>query len=541
MNYNNNNYKNLKTKFKINFAFALLFTVLALGMAFADISVSSYSVSPTTVKPGSAGLVTMTVSNAGLVTVSGIKLIASGSGPLRSNTEIYVGDISPGGSTIISIPFSVLETANAGIYNFQASLYGSSLVSTSVSSSRDITQKSFTIPVSVVNPPIFQVVSKATTVYTDGSFTLDGVISNKGGAVKNLRLYIGQSSDPRTSAVLGLGSGFVAMSMPLFIGKLAADSEFSSDIMVSSNVSSGVYSLPIGILYDDDLGNTNFDKATVLLNVVKKSPDFVVSIAENSPMPGQMTKLRVKVANTGDKPAYSMRVSLGQNTVLTPIGSSVGKIGDVGIGESKEFTFDVGVANIQPGFYSVPFTIQYQNSKGDEQPSTLQNAGLNVIVNSDVDFFATGKPAPIVSGESNTIEIQTSNIGSAAISALRVSFDSDTFVLQDAQNTQFVGALNPDDFSTLQFKVRAKDVAEGKHTINLTAVFRDSYNKEHAVSKQAILEVISKETAAKNNAASASTGQTLPIIVITVLAVVVGVWYFKFRKKPAKPGQQHAE
>ncbi|MFA5106670.1 MAG: CARDB domain-containing protein [Candidatus Micrarchaeia archaeon] len=518
-------------------AFAMAAILALAGLSFADISVSSYVVSPTTVKPGSSGLVTLTVSNNGAVTVDGIKLTALGSGPLKSNTEVYVGDISPGGSTIISIPFSVLPSAAPGIYNFQAQLYGSSFVSTLYSSSRDITQKSFTIPVSVVDPPIFQVSSKSSTVYTDGTFTLEGTLKNSGGSVKDVRLYVGQSSDPRTSSVLGMGSGFVAMSLPLYLGSVENSSDFSTEVMVASNVSSGVYSLPIGIIYDDDLGNTNFDRAAVLLNVVRKSPDFLVSIAENSPTPGQMTKLKVTVENSGDKPAYSMRVSLGTNTVLTPLGSSIGKVGNVDIGESKEITFDVGVSNIQPGFYSIPFTIQYQNSKGEEQAPVSQNAGLNVVVNSDVDFFASGKPSPIVAGQQNTIEIQTSNVGSAPLSALKVSFDSDAFSLIDAQNSQFIGSLNPDDFSTLQFKVKTKDVPDGKQPVTLTAVFRDSYNSEHTVKKTVYLDVVSQATAAQDAAVSGGGSGTIAIGIAVVAVLAVGLWYFKFRKKPSKQAQ----
>ena len=513
--------------------FALIALALFAGISFADISVTSYAVSPPSVKPGATGLVTMTIANTGTGPVSAIRLTSVGSGYLSSNADISVGDIAAGGSTIISVPFTVSQDALPGIYIFQARINGYVSSSSGGNALNTLTSRTFTVPVAISSPPIFLVSSASSTVYTDGTFTLAGTIKNSGGSVRNVRLYIGQSQDPRNSTS-GAPSSFVPMSSPIFIGDLSNQSDFQSQIMVSSNVSSGVYTLPIGIIYDDLVGNTLFDKATILVNVVKKSPDFLVLLTSNNPKPGQTTKLVVNIVNSGEKTAYNMRVALGQNSALTPLGSSVEKIGDLEANASTEVTFDIGVNNVQPGFYTIPFTLSYQNSKGDEQDPVEQNAGLNVVVTSDVDYFVSSKPTPIVSGDPNSISIQVSNIGSSPIAALRLAFGSDAFTVLDASNLQFVGSLNPDDFSTVLFKVQSKDVPEGLYPINITSTFRDSYNVEHTVSKTLEVEIVSKETAAKAAGASSGGLGILPLLALFAI-VAAAVWYFRFRKVPAKP------
>ncbi|MBM3229952.1 hypothetical protein FJZ26_05955, partial [Candidatus Parvarchaeota archaeon] len=376
--------------FKISLFFALIAVALALPAVFADLSVTSYTLSPQTIKPGTSGLVTLTIANTGNTLVSGISLSATGSGKLFSNADIFVGDISPGGSTIISVPFSAQADAQPGIYNFQAKLTGSTPSSTSASATNAITQRTFTVPVTITNPAILQATAKSNLVYTDGTFTLEGTILNSGGAAGNARLYVGQATDPRLSlgsnSAQAPSSGFIAKQLPIYVGEIANRSSFSAEVTLASNISSGVYSMPIGVLYDDAVGNTIFDKMLVLVNVKRSSPDFAIQLENQNFSPGQRTNLKLKISNTGTRDASNLRIALGDSAALTPLGASVAKLDLLSHGQSAALQFEVGVNNALPGFYSIPFRISYQNDKGDEQPAVTQSAGMNIAVPAQVDF-----------------------------------------------------------------------------------------------------------------------------------------------------------
>ncbi|MEW6329244.1 MAG: hypothetical protein AB1468_03950, partial [Candidatus Micrarchaeota archaeon] len=158
-------------------AFALVIIVGLACVASADMQFSSYTVYPSTLKPGVSGSATVTITNTGTTQVTGVWFKPSGYGFELSGDTISAGDLGAGGSTTVSIPFKIMGDAKAGVYVLQVQAYW-----TTTGTGGGTTYKSFSIPMTVTEPAVFQLspIEKQTTA-KGGSFNLKPKITNTGG------------------------------------------------------------------------------------------------------------------------------------------------------------------------------------------------------------------------------------------------------------------------------------------------------------------------------------------------------------------------
>src|SRR5271157_4373699 len=127
---------------------ALFIVLLALvAVASATIQITSYTVLPSTLKPGVSGSVLITVSNPSSTPVTGAVIYQGGQQFTFTSDRVQLGDIDALGSTVISIPFTIDNDVSPGVYTIILNAFWTE-------GSKSLT-KTFSIPISVTNPPIF--------------------------------------------------------------------------------------------------------------------------------------------------------------------------------------------------------------------------------------------------------------------------------------------------------------------------------------------------------------------------------------------------
>ncbi len=514
----NKNSNQFNAAFAARLAVSFIFMLLLLPLSFADLSVSDVSTLPAIIRPGMSGVVVMTVSNTGTGEALGVLIEGpSEAGAINAKGQVYLGDFNTSLSSSVTFPFSVPSTTEAGVYTISLKI--------SWSSSSGARYKYVRLPLVVTNPAILSADAGREAISTTGDFSLPLRISNSGGAARSVRLSLNSTQFFQT--------GF----NPLIISDLDTGSSQNATLGVSlaSNVTSGAYSVPMIVYYEDEAGQQTSALVSLRLLVKRQSPQFSVSLLNTEGLsPGQQLQVRLNIKNSGDAAAYSVRLRLGNDSVLTSLGASDAQVGDLAPGESKTIVMESGVNDVTPGFYNSDFLISYKDVHGDEQAQVSVPVGLSVESTSDISVFVTAKPSPVVSGDMHTLSVTVSNTGSAKIKAVAIKMQpSSVFILQEAQDQQFIGGLNADDFSSVQFKVQVADVPDGKYPVNLTLTFKDAYNRESQVSQKVELSVISKASAAKLS----GNGSGSQIILLAGAVVVVGGAYLLWRRSHAKKKQ----
>jgi LPXTG-motif cell wall-anchored protein len=90
------------------------------------------------------------------------------------------------------------------------------------------------------------------------------------------------------------------------------------------------------------------------------------------------------------------------------------------------------------------------------------------------------------------------------------------------QEKEFIGGLDKDEFSTVQFKIKSRDVQPGAYPITVTITYKDKSGewKEKEIQDSLVLY------RAKGN----DNGILLYALAGIVIAALL-VWHFRFRKR----------
>ncbi len=496
-------------------ALLLLTSVLSAGIAITNIVLS-----PSVLHPGTSGVISLTVQNSDNDQAYAVALRGgSPDGPVRASGTVNLGDFRAGVSSSVNFPFSIPNTTRAGIYTL--------VLQFDWTNSTSGFTKPVMIPITVTDPAIFSAEAQNSTVFTSGDFSLPVRLTNRGGGASEVRVAINSTQFFQTGP------------NPLWVGDLGnASVPVSLGVSLSPDVSSGTYSLPLVLSYRDASGQDAVSSVYLRITVKRKSPQFSVSVLNaNNLYPGRTVDLQATLANIGDETAYGARVRLSNNSALTPLQNSDISLGDLSPGENMTVHLNVGVNDVSPGFYSPTLSLSYRNANGDEQaPSTIP-LGLSVESLSDVSVFVTAKPAPVVGGGLHTLSVTVSNTGSSPIKALAIQLQpSAAFMLQEAQDQQFIGGLNQDDFSSVQFKIQVADVPDGQYPVNVSLTFKDSYNRLHTAAQTVQLKVVSKKTAAQQSGEGNSALFAIGFVLLVVVLLAL-IWWFFFRKKKTAPAQ----
>ncbi|NYZ77188.1 hypothetical protein H0O02_02640, partial [Candidatus Micrarchaeota archaeon] len=489
-----------------NFAFGILGLLLLSSMVHAGLAVTDYSVSQDSFRPGSRGLITLYISNPsscptlptgceGNSRLTGVSISVSPPAIISMDKDANIGDLELGSSTFLSLPFSVADDAQSGIYRLDFRIY-------SFGETGNI--RYVTIPVTIANTPEFVFTPDSNVLTSVDSISLR--IENNGGLAKNVKIKI--SEDTAGVALYGTNQ--------IYIGDLSGEKTVAV-MLDSRSAQDGPVNIPFLVTYEDEIGVSHEETDYVRMTVKKEMLDLTFT-QDSDIITRKDSTLVLSIRNNGNEPLNDVKITLTDPNVRLRDKNEL-NFGSIAAG--GQATVSGGVfASLSPGLNLVPAKVTWtERDVNKEQDMTIP---LTISSDADVGVYIETKPAPLTVGTEHTLSILVSNLGSYAIDNVDVEIDSDILESLDISNKQYIGSLAKDDFSTVQFKTKViSTAAPGDYTINVKVRYRDQSGEWET---KTIYQPITVYSAPSGNG-----GNT--ILLIVVLAVIALVaWYFFFRK-----------
>jgi len=489
-----------------------LFALLLLGYAFAGLSISDYTVSPETIEPGGAGYAVITLSNPSTTDpLSRVTVTISSVEGLGADRGFLIGDLEQSSSTTLTAPFHSSPSLASGVYTIEikASGYADTYLynpgTGTYTRQTDYVEKIASIPVKVVRAPVLSISLSSENLedITDETIT----ISNSGGAASNLRMSITSS-----------GIGFLNTDEVLF-GTVENSAQQAVSID-ARGASDGATKLSFLVTYRDELGEEHNETKEVPVTIKKGEGDFRFS--QQAPVTtGRDDTLTMLVTNSGD-PVQDLQLTFASSSGVVLRGLNKVEVGDLARGESREISIPL-VANLQPGTNNVNASLTWvEQGENHEGSITIP---LSVKSDSEVGVFLEANPTPLVSGGQHTLSVTVSNLGSYSIQGVTVEFESDALTLLTVQPEQYIGGLDKDDFSSVQYKVQVGNVQPGNYNATVVVSYKDASGARITETKPVVIHI--EPTAQSGD----GTGTLLLLIVVLGGA---GYWYFRMRKPKAK-------
>ena len=492
-----------------NVIFGILFLLLLSGTGFAGLSITDYSVSQEAYSPGSQGTVTIYISNP-----SSCPTLAGGCPGDHRLTEVGVsltpppqiaiserqdvGDIELGGSTFVTLPFTISEEADSGVYSLKFRVF---------SYAQTAQTRYLTIPITVANIPQF-VFTPSPNVLT-GVNTVNMTIANEGGIARNLEITVGESE----SGVALFGTN------QIYVGTV--ENQKAVGMMLDArDAEDGPVNVPLAVTYDDELGVVHEETHYVRMTVKKEKLDVVFDQMSDV-VTRQESPLVLGIKNNGDEYLKDVKLEFTDDSMKLSDGTEF-DYGDIAPGEEITVSGTV-FATLSPGLNLVPARITW--IENDVHNDEMVNVPITITSDADVGVYIETKPAPLMAGQEHTLSVLISNLGSYQIDNVDVELESDVFDSLDITNKQYIGSLQNDDFSTVQFKVMIDPMtAPGDYTMRVKVTYRDQSGEWET---RYINQPITVHSAPAGD-------YSMFIYAVLGVIVIIAVWFFFFRKKKKK-------
>ncbi len=477
---------------------------LLLGAAFAGLSVNDWTLSQESYRPGSNGVMELEISNP-MISGFDIKAVNAVDIDIVAPPEIvvasdqFVGDIEPGGTTKISLPFRVLPSADSGIYSVELKLFGRADRPTG---GFDTFSKRVTIPVTVVNEP--NLILSTGTQVIGGLDEVTLTLVNNGGKATNVKI---RTSEASPVSLYGTDAVFIQAISGNASALMTLDSRGAAD---------GPTDVPFTIEYEDELGIRKSVESSLRMTVRNEKLDL--SFAQQSDViTKKESTLALTITNDGSTGLRDVRLSFPDD-MLRIKGSGELKFGDLAPGESATSSATV-FAEIAPGVKLVSGELSWIEK--DVQKSESRQVPITITSDADVGVYLEAKPLPLTAGSDHTISVLVSNLGSYAIENVDVRLVSPALKSLDISESQYIGGLQNDDFSTVQFLMKVNATGEGTYPVDIIVNYRDQSGdwKQRLVTQN--ISVYSQPAA-----------EVSPLPLLGAIALAgAAVWYVFLRKR----------
>lgn len=287
----------------------------------SQVTLSRYLVDPNPAIPGQPVTITVLLTNTGNDVAQQVLVSVAADGILLAGPQgnsFPVGDIPAGGSASVDMPLIVSSTAKSGPQSQSISIsYLQTGESKNINGSMTLDIAKVTVPAPIMNLDSY---STGFDYLQPGQrFTLEITLKNIGDAVASgLSVTFGSVESSSGGADPTPGSGSSTSITPSntfaplgsggtqFIGTVEPDTDgitLSQDFIVSGSVDSGVFGLPITLLYNRPDGSSAQTRLSASL-VVLVPPQ--IRITQSSPIPenafvGDTIILSLEIANRGRK------------------------------------------------------------------------------------------------------------------------------------------------------------------------------------------------------------------------------------------------
>jgi hypothetical protein len=481
--------------------------LVLFGMTFAGLSVNDVSLSQDSYKPGTNGVLTMQVSNllSGGTTVKAVNAVSlelSSSPEILVSGETFIGDIEPGGSTTIAFPFKIKDDAKSSIYLIKIKATGTA-DRPGTTGGFDTFTRQATVPVVVLDAPILSISSDKQLL--SGIEDANLTVTNNGGTASNLRISIQSGSE---AAFYGKNE--------IFIDEVE-DSNTTTITFDVRSVADYTIDMPFNLEYEDELGIKRTDNTTLRFTIIDEELD-VRFVQKSDLKTREDSTLSLTVYNDGSETIRDVRLSFQDENLKLKNGSEF-KFGNLAPDQSASASALV-YTELSPGTNLVPSTVEW--IEGGVHKSENRNVTVTVLSDADVAVYLEAKPLPLSAGGEHTISVLVSNLGTYSIENVDVSISSPIFKSLDISDKQYIGGLQRDDFSTVQFLMDVNATGEGTYPVYLDINYRDLSGEWK---NKKLVEYVTV-----HNGLQKEDSDPLPLIIGAGVLVIL-VWWFKFRKK----------
>ena len=515
---------------KSNLWFGIIILSLLAGIAYcangAALQITNYTTIPATVYAGTTGQLQLDILNSGSDSAGNVKI--SYTTPSQIDySDVYIGDVGAGSSSIASMPFSVPSNVSSGFF----------IINLNVAYFADETHSSVkntlaAIPIVIAQHQILAVRTVSVEpqmIQPVDSVTVQLEILNTGGVMNNVRV-----STPETSG-LSIEGG-----TELSLGDIPSNGNksLSLKLVSSSSTATGKYTVPITISYEDALQNAVNQTVSIgPITVADSSAQFAVQIVPITKIEaGSESQFELSLKNIGGSVSSAI-VDLNLNSEFIPIGPT--RLFFDGIAPSANQTkiITIGInSSILAGYYNFPITIT-SNGK-----AYTQNIGIVINATPDVLISTSTQPEFISSGsEGAKVLAQIANIGNGPIRSVYVATQSTKDIRIAGATDKFIGTLNVDDFATFQFTINVPaGTKPGEYDIPLAISFKDSKNEPHVLNKDVTITIYQAQDASRLTAFSNSTGTSVarqngrggidPLVLAIGALVVLVVGFFAYKR-----------
>ncbi|RME79237.1 MAG: hypothetical protein D6769_02990 [Methanobacteriota archaeon] len=480
---------------------ALFVLLLSVSYLTYGITVSSYSTDKVSYEPGDQGVLNLNISFdypvSSTETLVGFESVyVKASSPIATKT-INIGKISKG-TMAVSIPLNIDKEAKEGIYSISLEIGGSALVEKGSTTNSKVATTRTSIPVKVVKTPSMTVELNPKEINKEGKTSM--VVCAENGIARDV--YV-------SSTTLSLEGG------KAFLGDVdgCKEKNVSYD---ASLLNEGVNTVSFVVDYKDRIGGDHSVSISLPITVSKQSTRFTI-VQDGEITHKEEEKLKLVLENRGSR-ASDVRIKADENLVFPGISELY--IGEIGVGEKKSIAVNA-YTTLSPGKNPVKFTINWKE-EGKEK-STEVSVPISVKAGNAIGVFLEATPLPLRKKGEHSLSVVVANKASYRISGVSVAISSDAFDVLDIQKERFIGSLEPDDFSSQQFKIKVKDVNNGK--ANVSVKYSDPSGKTYTLTKEFELSIEEPEKGK----------QDLLLPIVAVIAVGAGGWYYlKGKKKHGK-------
>ncbi|MEM3625295.1 MAG: hypothetical protein QXF35_01915 [Candidatus Bilamarchaeaceae archaeon] len=480
----------------------VLFLVFA-AIASAALSITGYTLSQDNYLPGTQGYVSITITNpstASADSMTGVVASISSPAEITISSQENIGDVESLGTRVITLPFSIKPDAKSGFYSINIKIGG--YTKNPSASSQSYYSTSISVPVKVVQMPIFSIESKENIL--TGVDYVNFKISNNGGIARDVIVRVDSSS----------GVGMLGESK-LYLGDVIKEKEFTMTLD-SRNANDGPIEVPIIIEYKDAIGIKHEETGKVRLTVKKEQLDLLFT-QQSEIITKKEGLLVLKVRNNGKDKISNLKIYFINESIRMKDGDSF-FYGDLAAGEEKTAQAIV-FTTYAPGLNRIPVKITWVEK--DIEKEEIKNIPLTITSDADVAVYIEAKPAPLTTGTEHTLSVLVSNLGSYEINNVEVEIESEALQNIDVSNKQYIGNLATDDFSTVQFKVKTK-VAPGDYKVKLNINYRDASGEWKT--KKITQQIKIYENQKQN-------GSDIYLFIGVAVVVALLAWYFFLRKK----------
>ncbi|WP_132058287.1 COG1361 S-layer family protein [Halorussus amylolyticus] len=247
----------------------------------------------------------------------------------------------------------------------------------------------------------------------------------------------------------------------VFLGRLESGESQTFEVTVgaSEDTAPGTYLADAVVSYQDPNGVSGRSDSLSFGVAVGGEQAFGLRNVDSNLTVGDTGVVTGRVVNTGNANVTDAVVVLGGgNDTLRPRETEYA-VGDLGPGESANFSFRVDTANTtDPGPRQLDFSVQYRNREGDTRTSDPLDA--RIAVAREQTFALRNATSDLRVGDSGTVSGTVVNTGEVNATDAVVVFRTENPNLQPRESEVALGDLGPGESADFEYTVDVPNASD---------------------------------------------------------------------------------